>query len=295
MVRRLLVCGFVAAFVSAAGAAPPEWEERHDLSAADFEKAAKELKEKGFRPMQICGYAVGADKPARFTAVWEKRADGPAWDARHDLTAKQYEEAAAELQKKGLRPVELCGYESNGEVRYAAIWEQEPKGAPAREVRPALTSDEFRKLYAELSNTDFRPVRLSGYAVGKEVRFATIWEKAPKGAEWHTRRDLTADQYQEVFDEQKEKKLRLVQVSSYTVNGEERLAGVWEKPGGTGPGTFSHHTMDATRYEAALADYKQRGFYPVQVTTCAVKGQTKYAAVWVGGTPAVERPVPRPK
>ncbi len=279
MLRLLFACGFVVGSAGAVRAAAPEWEERHDLTATDFAKVSKELKEKGFRPTVVCGYALG--KETRFTAVWEKRADGPEWEARHDLTAKQYETSATELKEKGFRPVEICGYEADGEARYAAIWEKEAKDAPAWEARHALTSDEFRKLYADLSNTGFRPVRVSGYAVGKEARFATVWEKAPKDAVWHTRRDLTAAQYQEVFEEQREKKHRLLSVSGYTVAGEERFAGVWQKPAAAEPTLFTHHTMAAKQYEAALAEYKQKGFRPVQVSTYAVKEQAKYAAVWV--------------
>lgn len=279
MLRLLLACGLAACSAGAARADAPEWEERHDLAAAAFVKASKELAEKGFRPVQICGYAAG--KEARFTAVWEKRADGPAFEARHDLTAKQYETTAAELAEKGFRPVEVCGYEAGGGVRFAAIWEKGEKDAPAREARPALTSDELRKLYADLSNAGYRPVRVSGYAVGTEARYATIWEKAPKGAVWHARRDLTATQYQDVFDEQREQKRRLVQASGYTVDGEERYAGVWEPMPAANQGTFSHHTMDAKKYEATLADYKRQGYRPVRVSSYEVKGQVKYAATWV--------------
>src|SRR5262249_34353767 len=162
--------------------------------------ALKALAEKEYQLVQL--NAAGTGKEVRFTAVWEKRPDAPAREARHDLTAKQYETTAAELKEKGFRPVELCGYESGGEARFAAIWEKQAKDAPEWEAHPGLTSDEFRKLYTDLSNKGYRPRCLGGFTVGKETRYATIWEKAPKDTVWHARRDLTAAQYQDVFDEQ---------------------------------------------------------------------------------------------
>jgi len=276
MLRYLLVGGFLTCVVSLSLAAPP-WEERHGLTADDFEKTSKDLGEKGYSPIHLSAAVVG--KEVRFAAVWEKRPDGPAVEARHDLTAKQYEKTADELKKKGFRPVHLSGYEANGEARFTAVWEKEPKDAPAWEAYHDLTSDDYRKLYADLTKKGSRPLRVSGYVVGKETRYATIWEKEEKnGPTWHTRRDLTAAQYQDVFNEQLEKKHRLIHVAGYTIDGEERFAGVWEKSAALG--WHSKHGMDAKQYEAALADLKTKGFWPVQVNIYAVGGQARYAGLW---------------
>src|SRR5215218_5571074 len=202
MLRYLLACGLVVSSLGAGAlrAANP-WEMRHNLTPTEFEKALKEFTEQGYRLTQISAAPVGKDKELRFLAIWEKASDTLAWEARHDLTAKQYEKLAAELKERGFHPVELCGYEAGGEARFAAVWAKEPKGGPEREAHHALTSDDYRTRYAALSNKGYRPLRLGGYQVGKETRYATIWEKEPKGAPaWHTRRDLTGDQYQEVFD-----------------------------------------------------------------------------------------------
>lgn len=281
MLKHLLACVLVASPLAAGAsrAADAGWEERHGLTAEEFEKAAREFAEKGYRPVQVGAVAVG--KEVRFLGLWEKASkDDPARESRHDLTAKQFEKVAAELKEKGFRPVEISGCESGGEARFAAVWEKEPKDAPPREVRPALTSDEFRKLYTELTNKGYRPLRLNGYAVGKETYYATVWEKTPKGGPaWHARRDLTADQYQDVFAEQAKSGLRLVHVSGYTIDGQERFAGVWVKS--AGPTWYGHHAMDAKQYEAALTDYKTKGFRPTQVSGYAIGGKPRFAAIWV--------------
>jgi hypothetical protein len=281
VIRLLVACGLlVYPFgFSPCRAADAPWEERHGLTADEFAKVSNELVGKGYRPAQLSALAVG--KEVQFTAVWELAPkDAPVRELRKDLTAERYDKLAGELKEKGFRPVDVRGYEVEGEVRFIALWETAPKDAPAREAHPALTSDEFRKLYTALMNKGYRPLRVSGFAVGKEARYATVWEQAPKNApEWQARRDLTAAQYQDVFDEQLKKGHRLVHVSGYTINGEERFAGVWERAAGLG--WHGHHTLDPKVYEARMTALKQQGFRPVQVSSFVVGGKIRYAGTWV--------------
>lgn len=277
MLKYLLVCGLIACPFGAAWAAPPAWEGRYGITAANFEKTDKELAEKGYRPVQLCAAAVG--KELRFTAVWEKRADGPELEARYDLTTKQFEKAATELKGAGFRPVDVCGYEVNGAARFAGVWEKAPKDAPARELRGDLSADDYRKLYADLTKNEFRPLRVTGYAVGKETRYATVWEKEPKnGPAWHTRRDLTAAQYQDEFDAQVALKRRPIHVVGYTIDGEERFAAVWEAA--TGMGGAARHNMDQEALEQAATNLKAQGYRPLYVSMYPANGRLRFAGTW---------------
>jgi hypothetical protein len=282
MFRFVLACGLVASAVGAVSA-DPAWDQRNNLTPADFEKASKELAEKGYQPAQITAAVVGKDakKGVRFLTVWEKIPDGPVREARPDLTAPQYEKATADFKDKGFRPVELCGYEVDGAPRFAAIWEKAPKDAPVREAHPALTDDDYRKLYTALSNKGCRPLRVTGFAVGKETRYASIWEQAPKGAPaWYSRRDLTRAQYQEVFDERLEAGDMVVHLSVYTIDGEPRFAGVWEKA--PRPQAWQvRHWMDARQYENAVDVFRGQGMRPLRVTSHAVDGEPRFTALWV--------------
>ena len=284
MLRYLLVCGLVVGPLGAGAlrAADP-WEMRQNLTATEFEKASKELADKGYRPVQLSAAVVGKekDKEVRFLAVWEKQTDAPAWESRHALTAKEYEKTAAELKDKGFRAVDLCAYEVGDEARFAALWEKAPKDAPAREAHHALSSDDYRDLYTALSNKGYRPLRVNGYAVGKETRYATIWEKEPKGAPaWNTRRDMTATQYQDEFNAQVANGCRLVHVAGYTIDDEERFVGVWQKSD-VKTEWQARHAMDAKQFETTAAQMKERLYRPLRVNSHAVKGQLQFVGVWV--------------
>ena len=64
------------------------WQARHGIDGATYQQTFDTLVAQGFRLTSICGYSEGRD--ARFNAVWQQRA-GSAWQARHGMTAEQYQ------------------------------------------------------------------------------------------------------------------------------------------------------------------------------------------------------------
>ncbi|MGW4235103.1 lysyl oxidase family protein [Streptomyces sp. NPDC004980] len=98
------------------------------------------------RLVDISGY--GSDGQDRYAAIWEN-ASGPAWQARHGLTAEAYQRAFDELGGQGYRLVDISGYGSDGQDRYAAIWEQIPGGL--WEARTGIPADAFQRVFDQLS------------------------------------------------------------------------------------------------------------------------------------------------
>ncbi|MER5201398.1 hypothetical protein ACWD3J_38770 [Streptomyces sp. NPDC002755] len=99
-----------------------------------------------YRLVDISGY--GSDGQDRYAAIWEK-ASGPAWQARHGLTTEAYQRAFDELGGQGYRLVDISGYGSDGQDRYAAIWEQMPGGL--WEARTGIPADAFQRVFDQLS------------------------------------------------------------------------------------------------------------------------------------------------
>src|SRR6266516_2310949 len=63
----------------------------------------------------------------------------PAWVALGDLSSAEYQAEFDRRVAQGWRLVDVSGYESGGQGRYAAIWEQ--SGGPAWQARHGLTFD----------------------------------------------------------------------------------------------------------------------------------------------------------
>ena len=131
--RRLLFAATLF-LVATAPALASEWVARHGLTPAQYQSAFEEFTGKGFRLVSVSGYDGGRGQ-ARYAAVWKKQA-GPAWAARHGMSAEQYQAAFNSFNQQGYRLTYVNGYAVGNSAQYAAIWTK--TGGPAMAAR--LTS-----------------------------------------------------------------------------------------------------------------------------------------------------------
>lgn len=210
----------------------------------------------------------------RFAAIWEM-AQGPAWQARHALTTEELEHAEDTLAGQGYRLVDLSGYAVGGQARYAAIWQK--VAGPEQKARHGMTAEQYQQEFDRLVDQGYRPVHVAGYAVGDEVRFAAIWEKGERLA-WVARHDLTAPQYQRQFERFTADGYRLVDVSGYVREGQDRYAAIWEKK--PGPAWETHHGMSTQVYQQEYDRLSRQGYRPVRISAWSAGNATHYAAIW---------------
>jgi hypothetical protein len=185
------------------------WAARHGLTSDQYQKAFDEHVRKGFRLVDVSGYEVGGE--ARYAAIFQQN-DGRSWSARHGLTAAQYQQTFDEHVRQGFRLVDVSGYGIGGQDFYAAIFEQNDGRSWA--ARHGLTSQQYQQAFDDFVRQGFRPVRVSGYSVGGQDRYAAIFERT-SGPAWAARHALTSDQYQQAFNELLTEGFRLVQVNGY--------------------------------------------------------------------------------
>ena len=230
----------------------PAFQARHNLTAAQYQQTFDQLVGQGFRLREVSGYAVGGEP--RFAAIWAKDG-GPAFQARHNLTATQYQQTFDQLVGQGFRLTYVDGYTIGGEPRFAAIWEKD--GGPAFQARHNLTAAQYQQTFDQLVGQGFRLREVSGYAVGGEPRFAAIWAK-DGGPAFQARHNLTAAQYQQTFDQLVGQGFRLTYVDGYTIGGEPRFAAIWEKGGG--PAFQARHNLTAAQYQQTFDQLVGQGF-----------------------------------
>jgi polyglycine hydrolase-like protein len=240
---------FAAVWEQAGG---PAFQARHNLTAAQFQQTFDQLVGQGFRPRAISGYAVGGEP--RFAAIWEQ-AGGPAFQARHNLTAAQFQQTFDQLVGQGFRLRAISGYAVGGEPRFAAIWEQ--GGGPAFQARHNLTAAQFQQTFDQLVGQGFRLRAISGYAVSGEPHFAAIWEQ-DGGPAFQARHNLTAAQYQQTFSQLVGQGFRLKHVDGYTVGGVPRFAAIWEQDGG--PAFQARHNLTAAQFQQTFDQLVGQGF-----------------------------------
>ena len=186
------------------------WIARHAMTSDQYQQELDRLQGQGYRLVHINGHGVGGQ--ALYAAIWEQR-PGPAWIARHGLTAAQYQQEFDRLLGQGYRPVDISGYNVGGQDLYAAIWEQQPQ-SPPWVARHGLTSAQYQQEFNNLNNQGYRLTRISGWRSGDTLHYAAIWEKS-EGPAWMARHGMSSDSYQEEFNKLTAEGYRLRHICGY--------------------------------------------------------------------------------
>lgn len=197
------------------------------------------------------------------------------WQARHGLTAAEYQTSFDTLAAAGFRLVDVSGYADGNTVRYAAIWLH--RGGPPMQARHGIAARDYQGVFDGLVNQGLHPVRVNGYATPTGTQFACIWEGGPS-APRVARHGLDGAAYQAEFTRLVDQGFRLVDISSYAEGGGLRYAAIWEQS--PGPAWQARHGLDAAAYQAAFDTLAAQGFVLARVSACEAGGGLHYAAIW---------------
>jgi len=146
---------YVATFSDMPG---PDWIARHGLSAAEYQQEFDTLAGQGYRLVDVGGYNVMGED--RYAAIWQK-SQGPAWVARHGLSAAEYQQEFDILVGQGYRLTSVRGWPSGDGTLYAAIWVQRP--GPNWVARHGLSAAEYQQEFDTLVGQGYRLIHVSGY------------------------------------------------------------------------------------------------------------------------------------
>lgn len=198
----------------------PAWEARHSLTAEQYQAAFDALGHQGYRIVYINGYAIGGQ--ARYAAIWEKRG-GPAYLARHGLTAQQYQAAVTQADHDGYALTHLSAFSVGGSPRFAAIFEKVPGAWLARH---GLSASEYQTAFDTFGRQGWRLKMVNGYRDGGTDRYAALWTKQA-GPYASARHGIPAAHYQAVFDNYLYQSYEPEQLQAFNGVGGVRFNGLW--------------------------------------------------------------------
>ncbi len=201
-----------------------------------------------------------------------------AWQARHNLSGVEFQNAFDLLKSQGFRPIDVNGGSSNGFERFSGIWEQSP--GPATEVRHGITGAAHQQLFSTLPAQGFRPIAVSGHDTAGGIRFSSIWQAIPS-PEVRARHGLTPAEWQQQVDTLPNEGFHPVDLCGYTESGQVRFASIWE--GGPAAEWVARHGMTAGEYQQQFDHQANHGFVLRRVSGYLDGGQTRYAAIWSRG------------
>lgn len=232
--------------------AGPAWQARHGLTSAQYQQVFDTLAQQGYRLVDLSGYSVAGKDT--YAAIWERR-QGPAWVARHGLSAAKYQQEFDRLKGQGYRLVHINGYTVANQDRYAAIWEK--RQGPAWVARHGMTASQYQQEFNKLKGQGYRLVDVSGYNIGGQDRYAAIWEKR-QGPAWIARHGMTSGQYQQEFNTLTQQGYRLAHISGWRSGTTIHYAAIWEKI--KGPAWVARHGMLSDAYQEEFDKRAKEGY-----------------------------------
>lgn len=248
------------------------WQARHDLDAAAFQTVFNQLGAAGYRLVDISGYF--ADTAPRYAGLWVKRS-GPAWQARHGMTAANYQTTFNALAAQGYRLVRISAFATPTGTLFGAIWEK--SAALQWQAHHGMNAAAYQIKFSQMAQAGFRLVDVCGYEESGQDCYAAIWERSP-GPAWQAFHGLDAAQYQAQFDRLSAQGYVPLRVSGYSVAGIARYAALWQQRASIG--WQARHGIESASYQRAFDDALYQGYQPLQVCGYATPAGPRFAAIW---------------
>jgi hypothetical protein len=233
------------------------WVARHGLNGAQYQTAFDQYVAQGYRLRTVSGYSVGG--VTRYAAIWDKVA-GPAWAARHGLTAAQYQQAFDQLMAQGYRLKMVSGYSVGASARFAALWDK--SSGPAWAARHGLNGTQYQQTFDQMGAQGYRLRWVSTYDEGGQARYAALWDKST-GVDWVARHGLEEAAFRAAAQGNAAQGYDLVCGNAVTLGGKDYYAALWEKKP---VASVMHHGMTGPTYQIKFDDLAAQGWRPVFVS-----------------------------
>lgn len=211
------------------------WTAQYGYEPKKFGYTIKDLRNKGYFPMQVQGYNIGKDPTEgplrRFNGIWHKYIDGRTvrWELLVDSTKDQVTAALHKFPPKGHRLVSVSGYGIGSEQRFTAVFQRTP--GPDWKAGLGMRREEYQRREEELRIRGFYPADLSVYNIKGTTWFSAIWQREDdKSDKSMARFGMTAKELENWFNQYKEKGYEPMTVCGYLEHGSLKYAAIIGKP-----------------------------------------------------------------
>ena len=148
-----------------------DWVARHNMTSAKYQEEANTWVDQGYRIRHVSGYEI--EGQPYYAAIFDK-SPSPAWVARHDMSAADYQNEFNTWAAEGYQPVVISGFFVAGTEYFAAIWHKDNTRFGARhDVKGGGT---YQKVVNDFYYEGYQPTVVDGYSDGSKVRYATTWQ-----------------------------------------------------------------------------------------------------------------------
>lgn len=251
---------------------------RYGMNGTQYQQLFDSLSPKGWVPQHID--IVNIDGKMHYAGVWLKEDNKTAWEARHNLTEKQYQEMMDYLTPKGYIPYSITVYQNEqSQTRYAAIWRKEPDIKFV--ARHNLTEPQYTKLLKEMEQEGLYIYTVAAYEEGGTAKFAAAWQPSyfVKKDQYIERHHISTTTSQQLFDELSPKGYIPLELIGYTVKGAINFALLWTNEMKI-PWQVRHN-LTPEQFQSYENMFKSQQYYLYRLKGYNNKGKINYIAGWI--------------
>lgn len=146
---------------------------RRDMTLTELQSDVKRLAAAGHSLSHIDARATASGP--RFATIWS-RSPNPQQRVITDLTAAQFAAQRGTLAAGGLHPVQVAGYATGDEPRFAAVFASD--AGQRRQVELAVAAMDFHRHSMLMMSQGHKLLDASGYVVGKQPFYTAVWQRA---------------------------------------------------------------------------------------------------------------------
>ena len=202
----------------------------------------------------------------------------PLYGASFELDHDEYQERYDTLADQGYRLVHVDGFRSGSSLRYGGIWVRDDSAAHTK-ARHGLPVAQYQGEFDDLKARGFRLTSVTGLgdAGRTAATIAAVWNEGNRRG-FTTHHGMTAQRYQEKFDELADRGYKAILVTGYETDNASRYAAIWSRHDER---RMRHrHNLPASDYQATFDELKQQGYRIVWVNAHEAGGNTYFAGVW---------------
>lgn len=200
------------------------------------------------------------------------------WRAYHDLSDSAFSSRFNSLREQGFRMIDIDVSKTIEGLRYSQIWEDNETSLGWAEYRN-MTSDQYHARWREQRDRGRLPIDIETYKSGDQRLWAGIWEENRSNVQWSSHRNLTGDQYGDLFRTRQSEGYRLIDLEVYNTSGGLRYACIWMK-NTDGRGWAGYRNMTRDQYQTRVNDLASDGLSVVDFESYDTSSGVRYAAVW---------------
>ncbi|MEH0154421.1 serine hydrolase [Limibacter armeniacum] len=200
------------------------------------------------------------------------------WASLRDLSSDAFGERFEQYKERGWIIKDIDAYQGRANMLYSMVWEENHDNRKWQEWRD-LTNDGYHAKWEELKGKGYRPSDIEAYLTDNSMRYAGIWEENVEGLKWSSHRDLTAEEYGELFDERSGAGYRLVDMEAYQTPSGIRYAAIWYE-NTDNRGWAQYRDMSREVYQERIDAFLNDGYSVIDFESYMLNGQQRYAAIW---------------